>query len=174
MWWTAAVAAAVAALTFGLTNVYNNSNDNILPSTSANPAFNATLANYRLRGHNGDDAHLTHSFVQTACGANLSVHYTDPSVWGKSTGSKIKPILILTHGYPESSYIWREVTPSVSKRTPVFVADQPGYGLSTECCTSTGCVYDKRAYSASILEAVRKIYGDVHVIYAGHDRGART
>ncbi|KAK4500865.1 hypothetical protein PRZ48_009057 [Zasmidium cellare] len=115
MWWTAAVAAVVAALTFSLTNVYNTSNDSI-PSSTANPPFNATLANYRLRGHNGDDNQLTHSFVQSACGANLSVHYTDPSVWGKSTGSKTKPILILTHGYPESSYIWREVTPAVSKR----------------------------------------------------------
>ncbi|KAF2167529.1 hypothetical protein M409DRAFT_22336 [Zasmidium cellare ATCC 36951] len=171
MYRTRVLAALLAAVS--LTDAYELVNGNVSQPTS-NAAFNITLADYRLLGYNGNDTRLTHGFVQTDCGANLSVHYTNPSVWGNLTGTASRPILILTHGYPESSYIWRDVTPIVSTRVPVFVADQPGYGLSTACCNSTGCAYDKRTYAQSILQAVNKVYGNVNVIYAGHDRGART
>jgi len=69
---------------------------------------------------------------------------------------------------------------ALSSRVPVFIADQAGYGLSSPCCNSTGCYYDKRTYSHAIQEALKHIYpngngdGTTSVIFAGHDRGART
>lgn len=152
---------------------YEHTNVNVSRPES-NAPLNLSLAYYRLGGYNGDTHLLTHTFIPTHCGANLSVHYSEPSAWDGLAGTAQKPVLVLTHGYPESSYIWRNISPIVSKRVPVFVPDQPGYGLSTPCCNSTGCAYDKRTYARNIMQAVRKVYGDAHVIYAGHDRGART
>nr|POF04271.1 fluoroacetate dehalogenase [Quercus suber] len=162
----------VNLVSIGSALAYERTNVNVShPESNAN--LNTTLAYYKLAGYNGNDDFLTHGFVPTSCGANLSAHYTDPCVWGNQTGTTSRPILILTHGYPESSYIWRYVAGAVSARTPVFIPDQPGYGLSSSCCNATDCAYDKRTQSRAILEAVKKIYGNVHVIYAGHDRGAR-
>ena len=152
---------------------YEHSNINV-SQPQDNAPLDLSLASYSLTGYNGVSSTLTHSFFPTDCGANLSVHYTDPDVWADATGTAKKPILILTHGYPESSYIWRDVVPTLSQRVPVFVPDQPGYGLSTACCNVTGCFYDKRTYAQSIMQAVRAAYGDSVVIYGGHDRGART
>ena len=161
------------ASTCHLVHSFEHTNVNVSKPEN-NAPLNPALAYYRLNGFNGDDNQLTHGFFTTNCGANLSVHYSLPSVWEDLAGTAEKPILILTHGYPESSYIWRDVAPTLSKRVPVFIPDQPGYGLSSPCCNATGCAYDKRTYAQSIMQAVQEIYGDSHVIYAGHDRGART
>ena len=92
------------------------------------PQDNAPL-NYKLAwetsqlyGYNGGNSKLTHSFVPTSCGSNLSVYHTEPNVF-PDAGTPDYPILLLNHGYPESSYIWRNVTPAVSQRVPVMVAD---------------------------------------------------
>ena len=76
---------------------------------------------YGYNGQSGEDK-LTHSFVPTSCGANMSVYHTDPTCF-QGAGSAQTPVLLLNHGYPESSYIWRNVTPEVSKRVPVVVPD---------------------------------------------------
>lgn len=140
----------------------------------SNAPLNTSLAHYRLAGYNGPTHQLTHSFISTSCGANLSVRYSSPSAWDGLAGTAFKPILVLTHGYPESSCIWRDMSLTLSKRVPVFVPDQPGYGLDTPCCTAGGCVYDKRTYARAIMQAVRGVYGDVFVVFVGHHRGART
>ena len=58
----------------------------------------------QLYGYNGPNNKLTYSFVPTSCGANLSIYHTDP---GESPDGDTPehPILLLNHGYPESSYI---------------------------------------------------------------------
>lgn len=159
----------------GVTVAYETVNVNISqPQTNA--PLNTSLAYYNMAGLNGN---LTRGSSQTLCGSSLSFHYTEPSVWGNKTGTPDRPILILTHGYPESSYIWRELTGNLSQRVPLFVPSQPGYGSSTPCCNETGCAYDKRTYAQAIMEAVANLYGGTKceptsVIFAGHDRGART
>jgi hypothetical protein len=96
----------------------------------SNGPLNTTLAYYRLAASscNGAGSLLSHAFIPVGCGANMSVHYTEPSVWGRATGTDSKPVLILTHGYPESSYIWRRTTGPLSERVPLLVVD---VGLST-------------------------------------------
>lgn len=160
----------------GFTQLFYPNEDGIngVSKPESNAPLDPSLAYYRLGGYNGDSQLLTHDLVATDCGANLSVHYSEPSAWDTLAGTAQKPVLILTHGYPESSYIWRQVSPEISKRVPVFIPDQPGYGLSTPCCGTSGCAYDKRTYARAIMQAVHHIYGDSHVVYAGHDRGART
>src|ERR1700742_2456947 len=92
-------------------------------STPTNNApLDETLAFYKLNGTNGKHRQLTHSFIPVSCGAVMSVHHTDPHVF-PDAGSKETPILLLNHGYPESSYIWRKITPSICSRVPCIVPD---------------------------------------------------
>jgi hypothetical protein len=92
-------------------------------STPTNNApLNKELAFYKLNGSNGASDQLTHSFIQVSCGSVMSVHHTDPDVF-PDAGTPERPILLLNHGYPESSYIWRRVTPYISQRVPVIVPD---------------------------------------------------
>ncbi|KAF4589072.1 putative Fluoroacetate dehalogenase [Ophiocordyceps camponoti-floridani] len=136
----------------------------------AEKQLNKTLANYRLPGRNGHSSYLTHDFIPTTCGSRLSVHYTEPTVYGNLTGSAKKPVLILLHGWPQSSYAWRHVTQALSERVPVIAFDTPGYGLSSPCASGA----DQLTTGTAILEAVTKIYGkNTSIILAGHDRGAR-
>ena len=96
---------------------------NVNISTPENNApLNKALAYYRLNGTNGESTQLTHSFVPVSCGAIMSVHHTDPHVFADA-GTEGRPILLLQHGYPESSYIWRKLTGELSKRVPLVVAD---------------------------------------------------
>ena len=116
-------ALLAVALAIGSTSAYETVNVNVsVPQNNA--PLNMTLAyeTSRLRGINGPSGLLTHSFIPTSCGANLSVHHTDPNVF-PNTGTPETPVLILNHGYPESSYIWRRITPPMSQRVPLFVPD---------------------------------------------------
>jgi len=92
----------------------------------SNAPLNTKLAYYRLAGWNNEDPNLTHGFFPVGCGANLSVHYSQPTVYGNLTGTDEKPVLLLTHGYPESSYIWRRTTQAHSERVPLLVVDVRG------------------------------------------------
>jgi hypothetical protein len=92
------------------------------PESNAPLDYTLAYKTSRLYGYNGESKFLTHSFIPTSCGANLSVYHTNPDIFPNG-GSKEVPILLLNHGYPESSYIWRQVTPLISKRVPVFVPD---------------------------------------------------
>ena len=120
------ILASIALLSRGLcaqsVTTYESVNLNVSQPQS-NAPLNTTLAYYKLDGYNGDSEYLTHGFIPVGCGANMSVHYSEPSVYGNLTGTAQKPILILTHGYPESSYIWRRLTGILSERVPLFVVD---------------------------------------------------
>lgn len=87
-----------------------------------NAPLNKELAYYRLNGTNGNQLQLTHSFIPVSCGAVMSVHHTDPHVFAEA-GSEKTPILLLNHGYPESAYIWRKITPEICSRVPCIVPD---------------------------------------------------
>jgi hypothetical protein len=93
-----------------------------LPPNSAPLNYELAWETSQLYGFNGDSSKLTHSFFSVGCGANMSVYHTDPAVF-ENAGTEQTPVLLLSHGYPESSYIWRDVTPVISKRVPVIVTD---------------------------------------------------
>ncbi|KAH8805077.1 Alpha/Beta hydrolase protein [Xylogone sp. PMI_703] len=154
---------------FDLVPAFEVVNVNVLQPES-NAPLDTALAYYKLPGHNAGSQFLTHAFIPLSCGANLSVHYTEPSVYGSLTGTPKKPVLLLTHGFPESSYMWRRSTQALSERVPLFALDQPGYGLSTPCNTGT----DQLTNAQAMVEALTSIYGNgTTIILSGHDRGAR-
>ncbi|KAK3348823.1 alpha/beta hydrolase [Lasiosphaeria hispida] len=79
-----------------------------------------------------------------------------------------KPILTLIHGYPQSAFIWRHITPTLLGKVSLFIPELPGYGISTPSPPS------KRSVGAALLAALSTLFsGPRHVILSGHDRGAR-
>jgi haloalkane dehalogenase len=52
---------------------------------------------------------------------NLRIHYTE-------AGSG--PPVLLIHGFPTSSHLWRNVIPELAKTHRAIAIDLPGYGLS--------------------------------------------
>lgn len=102
-------------------SIYETVSVNVSTPTN-NAPLERELAYYRLNGTNGHSDKLTHSFVRVSCGALMSVHHTEPDVYSDA-GTAARPILLLNHGYPESSYIWRKTTAELSKRVPLIVPD---------------------------------------------------
>jgi pimeloyl-ACP methyl ester carboxylesterase len=52
--------------------------------------------------------------------------------WNRLGGAD-RPPLVLLHGTPFSSYVWRAVAGSLARDHQVFVWDMPGYGMSEKC-----------------------------------------
>ncbi|KAI5786047.1 Alpha/Beta hydrolase protein [Pyronema domesticum] len=97
-------------------------------------------------------------------------------------------ILVMIHGYPQSSWMYRYATKYLPKEFTLFIPDIPGYGFSTiNTPTSNIEAYNKLSHARSILHALdyylnRSPGGSSigctsdnpqKIILLGHDRGAR-
>src|SRR5919108_5448946 len=49
------------------------------------------------------------------------------------------PPVLLIHGWPTSSFLWRDVMPPIARRNRVLAVDLPGFGASDK---PTGMTYD--------------------------------
>lgn len=77
------------------------------------------------------------------------------------------PPVLLLHGWPTSSHLWRNVMPAIAERNRVLALDLPGFGASDK---PLGARYDFAQFEAAIdlfLAAV----GIDRVGVAGHDLG---
>lgn len=66
---------------------------------------------------------------------NHSIHYQSIKVNGlnifyRESGDATKPTLLLLHGYPTSSHMFRNLIPIISKDYHVIAPDLPGFGFS--------------------------------------------
>jgi len=52
------------------------------------------------------------------------------NIFYREAGSPDRPTLVLLHGYPSSSHMYRELIPKLAGRYHVIAADMPGFGLS--------------------------------------------
>jgi haloacetate dehalogenase len=94
------------------------------------------------------------------------------SVFIRRAGSG--PVLLLLHGFPETSLAWRRVAPDLANEFTVIAADLPGYGDSilSDTAFDQGRV-SKRVMSSALADAMTTL-GIVHFAVIGHDRGARV
>ncbi|MEV5323163.1 alpha/beta fold hydrolase [Nonomuraea sp. NPDC052634] len=79
------------------------------------------------------------------------------------------PLLVLLHGWPQTSHCWHRIMPELAKRFTVVAPDLRGYGLTDKPTSG----YDKRTMAADVRALVRSL-GHTRVTLVGHDRGARV
>lgn len=105
---------------------------------------------------------LKHNITKTDSGSDVHSYTSD-------LGSD-SPVLTLVHGYPQSAYEWRYLTPLLKDKVSLFIPELPGYGVSTPQQSN-----DKRSIGTTLLNALIGVFGkDRKVILGGHDRGARV
>ena len=78
-------------------------------------------------------------------------------------------LLVLLHGWPQTSYCWRHLLEPLARDHTVVAPDLRGYGRSA----SPDNGYDKRAVAADLSRLVTAL-GFSSADVAGHDRGARV
>jgi len=79
------------------------------------------------------------------------------------------PLIVLLHGWPQTSHCWRHLIPELAATHTVIAPDLRGYGRTDK--PESG--YDKRTMAADIATLVEKL-GFSRAIVVGHDRGARV
>ncbi len=84
------------------------------------------------------------------------------------------PPLLLLHGYPQTSAMWRHVAPALAERFTVVAPDLRGYGASSKPPSGTDCInYSKREMARDQVEVMAAL-GHTRFGLAGHDRGGRV
>jgi haloacetate dehalogenase len=84
------------------------------------------------------------------------------------------PAILLVHGFPRSSLMWRLLAPQLARNHTVICADLPAYGQSgIPESTDDHFAYSKRAM-ADQLVAVMGQLGFPTFTLIGHDRGGRV
>ena len=84
------------------------------------------------------------------------------------------PGVLLLHGFPETSLMWREVAPLLAERFTVVCADLRGYGASgCPASSEDHAPYSKRSLARDMV-AVMGSLGFARFSVAGHDRGGRV
>jgi alpha/beta hydrolase fold len=93
-------------------------------------------------------------------------------VFYRAAGDPSAPVVLLLHGFPTSSFMFRELIPRLADRYRVIAPDLPGFGF-TEVPTERKYVYSFDALAVT-LEAFTDALGlDRYAIYV-FDYGAPT
>jgi haloacetate dehalogenase len=84
------------------------------------------------------------------------------------------PVVLLLHGFPETSLAWRKIAPALAKTFTVIAADLPGYGESmlSDAAFDHGRI-SKRTMAGILAEAMTELAISQFAV-VGHDRGARV
>lgn len=88
----------------------------------------------------------------------LSLHYLE--------AGEGEPILLL-HGWPTSSYLWRNVMPPMAKSNRVIALDLPAFGLSSKNPADSYSFF----YYEQVIEGFLKALGIEQIGLAVHDLG---
>lgn len=104
--------------------------------------------------------------------AQQSVDTDDGSVFVQTGGKG--PALLLLHGFPKTSLMWRDVVPLLLNEFTIIAADLTGYGRSASPADRPDhAQMGKRAMAATLVRVMEKL-GHSTFAVAGHDRGGRV
>ena len=93
------------------------------------------------------------------------------NVFYREAGAEDAPVVLLPHGYPCSSYEFRNFMPALADRWRLLAPDFPGFGYSdTPGRSAFG--YDFDAYAAFLERFVRRLRVERFAIYL-HDYGSQ-
>ncbi|GAA3312168.1 alpha/beta fold hydrolase [Nonomuraea dietziae] len=79
------------------------------------------------------------------------------------------PLLMLVHGWPQTSHCWRHLIGPLAEHFTVVAPDLRGYGRTDKPLTG----FDKRTMASDVRELARQL-GHERLTLVGHDRGARV
>lgn len=93
-----------------------------------------------------------------------TVHVRELDLAYRSLGEG--PLVLLLHGWPTSSYLWRHVMPAIAANNRVLALDLPGFGQSSKPLAT----YDF-AFFDSVLDGFLEALGIQALALAAHDLG---
>jgi pimeloyl-ACP methyl ester carboxylesterase len=94
------------------------------------------------------------------------------SVFYRAAGPVDAPVVLLLHGFPTSSFMYRELIPRLADRYRVIAPDLPGFGF-TEVPTERGYVYTFDALARTIEALTDALQLKRYALYV-FDYGAPT
>ena len=71
--------------------------------------------------------------LANAAAPQVSFHYArvdDVKVFYRRAGNPADPVVVLLHGFPTSSFMYRDLIPMLADRYHVIAPDMPGFGLT--------------------------------------------
>jgi haloacetate dehalogenase len=84
------------------------------------------------------------------------------------------PAILLVHGFPRTSLMWRFLAPKLAENHTVICVDLRAYGRSgTPASTSDHFPYSKRAMAKELVDLMAQL-GFPTFTLIGHDRGGRV
>jgi haloacetate dehalogenase len=81
------------------------------------------------------------------------------------------PPVVLLHGFPQTSLMWRAVAPELARTHTVIAPDLRGYGASDKPAATDPGTYSARTMAADVVALARAL-GHERFALVGHDRGA--
>lgn len=87
-----------------------------------------------------------------------------------AVGGSGSPVVLL-HGFPQTSLMWRHVAPELAADHTVICPDLRGYGASDKPVEHGADTYSKRTMAADVVALARE-FGHERFALVGHDRGA--
>jgi haloacetate dehalogenase len=102
----------------------------------------------------------------------LFVEVPDNTVFVRRYGRG--PAILMVHGFPRTSLMWRFLAPRLAESYTVVCADLRAYGRSgTPASTDDHFPYSKRAMAKELVDVMAKL-GYPSFTLIGHDRGGRV
>jgi pimeloyl-ACP methyl ester carboxylesterase len=101
-----------------------------------------------------------------------TVHTDGIDIFYRGAGDVTAPTILLLHGFPTSSLMFRELISRLAKKYHVVAPDLPGFGF-TEVPTGRGYTYNFDSLSKTIAAFTASIHLDRYAIYV-FDYGAPT
>ena len=91
-------------------------------------------------------------------------------VFYREAGAPEAPTVLLLHGFPTSSHMYRDLIPALADRYHVVAPDLPGFGF-TDAPARTGFSY-KFGHLAEVIERFTDVLGLTHYVLFVFDYGA--
>ncbi|MGP4114872.1 alpha/beta fold hydrolase [Streptomyces sp. 4N509B] len=103
--------------------------------------------------------------------AHRSVEVDGVEIFYREAGHPDAPVLLLPHGYPGSSFVYRHLLPALADRWRLIAPDLPGFGYSgTPSPDDFGYTFD--AYADFLFDFTRVMRLERYVIWL-HDYGSQ-
>jgi haloacetate dehalogenase len=103
---------------------------------------------------------------------SFTVEVSGNAIYGRRYGSG--PAILLVHGFPRTSLMWRDLAPKLAANHTVIAIDLRAYGRSgTPASADDHFPYSKRAMAQELVGVMDKL-GFPTFILIGHDRGGRV